>query len=65
MAVHPSGYYAWCKKALSNRAREDERLLGLIKHFWLESGGVYGYRKVYRTCVKLAKLAGSTVWRVL
>ncbi|WP_257969295.1 IS3 family transposase, partial [Vibrio parahaemolyticus] len=22
-------------------------LLGLIKQFWLESGGVYGYRKIY------------------
>jgi transposase InsO family protein len=22
-------------------------LLGLIKHSWLESGGVYGYRKIY------------------
>jgi len=47
MAVHPSGYYAWCKKALSNRDRDDQRLLGLIKHAWLESGGVYGYRKIH------------------
>ena len=48
MAVHPSSYYAWCKKALSNRERDDQRLLGLIKHAWLESGGVYGYRKGYQ-----------------
>ena len=27
----------------STRAKEDQRLLGLIKHSWLESGGVYGY----------------------
>lgn len=27
------------------RAKDDQRLLGLIKHSWLESGGVYGYRK--------------------
>ena len=27
-------------------AREDQRLLGLIKHHWLASGTVYGYRKI-------------------
>lgn len=31
---------------VSARKREDDRLLGLIKHHWLASGGVYGYRKV-------------------
>ncbi|AGP76577.1 IS3 family transposase [Alteromonas mediterranea 615] len=31
------------------RQLEDERLMGLIKHSWLESGCVYGYRKVTRT----------------
>jgi putative transposase len=45
--VHPSGYYAWCKKPRSRGAIANERLTGLIKQFWLESGGVYGYRKVY------------------
>lgn len=46
LGVHPSGYYAWRQSPLSARAREDRRLLGLIKQSWLESGGVYGYRKV-------------------
>ena len=46
MNVHPSGYYAWRTSPTSARQREDIRLLGLIKQFWLESGGVYGYRKV-------------------
>ena len=45
--VHPSGYYAWRSRPASHRAREDQRLLGLIKQFWLESGGVYGYRKIH------------------
>ena len=44
--VHPSGYYAWRSSPLSNKQREDARLLGHIKQFWLESGGVYGYRKI-------------------
>lgn len=45
--VHPSGYYAWRKQPKSQRTRQDERLTGLIKQFWLESGGVYGYRKIH------------------
>lgn len=46
MQLHPSGYYA-CKAApQSPRAEEDQRLLGLLKQAWLESGGVYGYRKL-------------------
>ena len=47
MSVHPSGYYAWKASPYSPRAREDQRLLGHIKQAWLESGGVYGYRKVH------------------
>ena len=46
LEVQISGFYAWSKQPKSHRKREDERLLGLIKHSWLESGGVYGYRKV-------------------
>lgn len=47
LKVHPSGYYAWLAEPKSVRAKEDQRLLGLIKHAWLESGGVYGYRKIH------------------
>lgn len=46
LGVHPSGYYAWLKQPVSVRAKEDRRLTGLIKQSWLESGAVYGYRKV-------------------
>jgi putative transposase len=48
MKVHRSGYYAWLKQPKSARQKEDERLLGLIKQFWLESGCVYGYRKIHQ-----------------
>ena len=44
MDVHPSGYYAWRAEPLSERGKNDQRLIGLIKQSWLESGGVYGYR---------------------
>ena len=46
LGVHRSGYYAWLRDGASTRGREDQRLLGLIKHHWLASGAVYGYRKI-------------------
>ncbi len=47
LEVHPSGYYAWQKHPRSARTIVNQRLTGLIKQFWLESGGVYGYRKIH------------------
>jgi len=41
LKVHPSGSYALLSEPQSARAKEDQRLLGLIEHAWLESGGVY------------------------
>lgn len=46
--VHPSGYYAWRNMPRSKRRVADDRLTGLIKQFWLESGAVYGYRKIHQ-----------------
>lgn len=46
LGVHRGGYYVWQCQFVSARKREVDRLLGLIKHHWLASGGVYGYRKV-------------------
>ena len=46
LGIHRSGYYAWLKEPASDREKDDQRLLGLIKHSWLESGSVYGHRKV-------------------
>ena len=47
LEVHPSGYFAWRQQPKSRRQRADDRLTGLIKQFWLESGGIYGYRKIH------------------
>ena len=57
--VHPSGYYAWCQRPRSTRQLEDERLTGLIKQFWLESGGVYGYRKIHRDLRDIGERCGK------
>ena len=46
LQLHPSGYYAWKARPQSQRALDDQRLLGLLRHAWLESGCVYGYRKL-------------------
>ena len=36
------GFYSWLRKPLSDRAIEDNRLLKLIKEFYVASGGTYG-----------------------
>ena len=59
MNVHPSGYYAWQRQPLSTRAQEDQRLLGQIKQCWLESGGVYGYRKIRDDLREMGETCGK------
>ena len=71
LAVHFSGFYAWLKEPLSQRALEDARQTDLIHHAWTDSGKVYGYRKLTddlrdagETCLenrvaRLARLAGE------
>ena len=46
LSVHPSGFYAWIKEPLSQRAQEDRRQTRLVKKAWQDSGKVYGYRKI-------------------
>lgn len=47
LRVQRSGFYTWLKTPLSKRAKDSRRLTGLIKQAWLESGCVYGYRKIH------------------
>lgn len=66
MDVHPSGYYAWKAQPASPRRQEDQRLQGLIKQFWLESGGVYGYRKIASDLRDLGERCGKhRVYRLM
>ena len=58
LKVQRSGYYAWLKQPKSARQIEDERLLGLIKQFWLESGCVYGYRKIHQDLREVGEPCG-------
>jgi putative transposase len=57
--LHPSGYYAWRLSPLSARGKDDQRVLGLIKHAWLQSGGVYGYRKITRELKDVGEVCGK------
>ena len=64
--VHPSGYYAWLNKPCSKRAIVNERLTGLIKQFWLQSGGVYGYRKIFSDLREYGEHCGKNrVYRLM
>ena len=43
LRIHPSGFYAWLKEPLSERAKEDVRQIELIRKAWKDSGRVYRY----------------------
>jgi putative transposase len=47
LGVAYSGFYGWVRKPLSDRAIEDERLLGLIRDSYAASGGIYGSPRVF------------------
>lgn len=47
LGVATSGYYAWLKKPVSDRAREDKRLVRLIRASFNASQGVYGAPRVF------------------
>lgn len=48
LKLNRSGFYAWLKSPLSNRAIEDNRLLKRIKEFYIASGGTYGSPWIHR-----------------
>jgi putative transposase len=45
--VSRSGFYEWLRKPLSDRAWEDQRLLGLIVAAYTASHGVYGAPRIF------------------
>jgi len=66
LEVHPSGFYAWLKEPRSQRSKEDQRQTGLVKQSWLESGCVYGYRKVHDDLRDLGESCGKhRVYRLM
>ena len=66
LRVHHSGYYAWLKEPLSPRALENRMIVGKIKQAWLESGAVYGYRKIHDDLQDLGVQCGEQrVYRLM
>ena len=64
--VHASGFYRWLSSGLSGQALRARHLTGLIKQSWLESGCVYGYRKVHHDLMSLGEAcAPNTVAKLM
>ena len=59
MRVQRSGFYAWLKQPVSSRGREDLRLLGLIRSFYAESGGLYGSPRIYKDLREFGERCGE------
>lgn len=47
LRVSRGGFYQWLHMPLSDRAIEDQRLLGVIRESYIASSGVYGARRVF------------------
>jgi putative transposase len=47
LEVAPSGYYKWLTCPISNRGREDARLLRLIRASFTASQGIYGAPRIF------------------
>jgi putative transposase len=47
LEIAPSGYYEWLQHPISNRAKEDARLLRLIRASFTASHGIYGAPRVF------------------
>ena len=60
LEVAPSGYYEWLKHLLSNRAREDARLLRLIRASFVASHGIYDAPRVFLDLREAGERAAST-----
>lgn len=59
LGIHRSGFYAWLKNPLSRRAREDERLVEQIRHFWNESDGTYGSPRIFLDLREVGESCGK------
>ncbi len=58
LQVSRSGFYAWLHKPLSDRAIEDQRLLGLIRASHAGSHGVYGAPRVFLDLREVGETCG-------
>jgi putative transposase len=58
LKVARAGFYAWLHTPVSERQREDQRLLALIKDSYAGSHGVYGTRRVFGDLREVGETCG-------
>ena len=63
LGVSESGYWAWCKRAPSDRALYDAWLLERIRAVHEASKGRYGVRGYTRCCAARASGSARSAWR--
>ena len=59
LRVSSSGFYEWLGRPVSNHAREDQRLLVLIRASYAASDGVYGARRVFLDLREIGETCGK------
>lgn len=59
LRVTRGGFYQWLHKPLSDRAIEDQRLLGVIRDSYVASSGVYGARRVFGDLREAGEMVGK------
>lgn len=58
LKVNRAGFYAWLHQPESERHKEDQRLLGLIRNSYAGSHGVYGSRRVFGDLREVGETCG-------
>ena len=56
--VARAGFYEWLRESVSSRAKEDARLLELIRQSYAASHGVYGARRVFGDLREVGETCG-------
>jgi putative transposase len=59
LKVERSGFYAWLRRPVSTRAKQDASLLSMIRESWVASGEVYGSPRVFRDLRELDVRCGQ------
>ncbi len=58
LRVARAGFYAWLHEPLSDHAKEDARLLDLIRDSYSASHGVYGARRIFGDLREVGEICG-------
>jgi hypothetical protein len=59
--VARAGFYEWQRESVCDRAKEDARLLNLIRGSYVASSGVYGARRVFGDLREAGESCGRPV----